>query len=133
MGRRSQRHQRSGGRHLGADDVRLLGVESASRGSRRRGRGGVGRSGSGAARVNSAGEDTAAKLRIDVGGFFGDYWILEVGESYEYAVIGVPSRDYLWILSRTAKLDQTKLDGILARTRAAKFDTARLEYTLQAP
>jgi len=88
---------------------------------------------SSAARVNPAGEDAAAKLRIDVGGFFGDYWILEVGESYEYAVIGVPSRDYLWILSRTAKLDQAKLDGILARTRAAKFDTAKLEYTVQAP
>ena len=88
---------------------------------------------SSAARVSTTAEGTAAKLSIDVGGFFGDYWILEVGESYEYAVVGVPSRDYLWILSRTPKLDQTKLDGILARTRAAKFDTSRLEFTVQAP
>ena len=88
---------------------------------------------SSAARVSTTAEGTAAKLSIDVGGFFGDYWILEVGENYEYAVVGVPSRDYLWILSRTPKLDQTKLDGILARTRAAKFDTSRLEFTVQAP
>ena len=88
---------------------------------------------SSAARVNTTAEGQAAKLSIDVGGFFGDYWILEVGESYEYAVVGVPSRDYLWIMSRTPKLDQPKLDAILARTKAAKFDTARLEFTVQAP
>jgi apolipoprotein D and lipocalin family protein len=88
---------------------------------------------SSAARVSTTSEGQAAKLSIDVGGFFGDYWILEVGDSYEYAVVGVPSRDYLWIMSRTPKLDQAKLDGILARTKAAKFDTSRLEFTLQAP
>jgi apolipoprotein D and lipocalin family protein len=88
---------------------------------------------SSSARVNTSSEGLAAKLSIDVGGFTGDYWILEVGEHYEYAVVGVPSRDYLWILSRTSKLDQTKLDGILARTKAAKFDTSRLEFTQQAP
>jgi apolipoprotein D and lipocalin family protein len=88
---------------------------------------------SSSARVNTTTEGQSAKLSIDVGGFFGDYWILEVGENYEYAVVGVPSRDYLWILSRTAKLDQPKLDAIVARTKAAKFDTSRLEFTVQAP
>src|SRR5215471_19685917 len=39
-----------------------------------------------------------AKLALDIGGFYGDYWILEIGDSYEYAVIGHPSREYLWIL-----------------------------------
>jgi apolipoprotein D and lipocalin family protein len=84
-------------------------------------------------RVDGPSEAGSAKLNIEVAGFLGDYWILEVGEHYEYAVVGVPSRDYLWILSRTSKLDQTKLDGILARTKAAKFDTSRLEFTQQAP
>ncbi len=55
--------------------------------------------------------------------------MLEVGEHYEYAVIGVPSRDYLWIMSRTPQLDQTKIDGIVGRMQASKFDTSRLEYT----
>ena len=85
------------------------------------------------ARVNASGEGAASKLSLDVGGFGYDYWILEVGEHYEYAVIGVPSRDYLWILSRTPQLDQAKIDAILRRMRASKFDTARLEYTPQAP
>jgi apolipoprotein D and lipocalin family protein len=71
------------------------------------------------------------KLSLDVGGFLGDYWITEVGDSYEFAVIGHPTRDYLWILSRTPKLDPAKLDGILDRAKKRQFDVSRLEYTPQ--
>src|SRR3982751_6896864 len=35
---------------------------------------------------------------------WGDYWILGVGPEYSYAVVGDPSRTYLWILSRTAAM-----------------------------
>jgi apolipoprotein D and lipocalin family protein len=77
--------------------------------------------------------DSTSKLSLDIGGFTGDYWILEVGDHYEYSVIGVPSRDYLWILSRTPTMDATVRDGIVKRMNAAKFDTSRLEYTVQAP
>lgn len=72
-----------------------------------------------------------AKLSIDVGGFTGDYWILEVGEHYDYAVVGVPSRDYLWILSRTPKLDEKIYASLVQKAHDAKFDTARLERTEQ--
>jgi apolipoprotein D and lipocalin family protein len=88
---------------------------------------------SSAAHISSASGDTAAKMSIDVHGFTGDYWILEVGEHYEYAVVGVPSRDYLWILSRTPALEKATLDAVVQRMRANKFDTSRLEYTLQGP
>jgi apolipoprotein D and lipocalin family protein len=74
---------------------------------------------------------TPAKLALQVAGFSGDYWILEVGSSYEYAVVGHPSRSYLWILSRTPALDSTTLEGILGRARGNQFDTSRLEYTPQ--
>ena len=46
-----------------------------------------------------------------------DYWILEVGPNYEYAVVGHPSRDYLWILSRVPQLDPHIYDRILASLR----------------
>ncbi len=74
-----------------------------------------------------------AKLAIDVGGFYGDYWILELGPSYEYAVVGHPSRSYLWILSRTSTLDDATLQGILSRARAKQFDTSRIQMTPQSP
>src|SRR5260221_1925413 len=38
----------------------------------------------------------SAKLALKVGCFYYDYWILEIGSSYEYAVVGHPSREYLW-------------------------------------
>jgi apolipoprotein D and lipocalin family protein len=74
---------------------------------------------------------TRAKLALQVGGFSGDYWILEVGSSYEYAVVGHPTRQYLWILSRTTTLDSTSLQGILGRAQDNQFDTSKLEYTAQ--
>jgi apolipoprotein D and lipocalin family protein len=77
--------------------------------------------------------ESNAQLTLQVGGFSGDYWILEVGEHYEHAVIGVPSRDYLWILSRTPTLDPAVLDGLVANAKAKKFDTSRLEFTKQVP
>jgi apolipoprotein D and lipocalin family protein len=72
-----------------------------------------------------------AKLSLDIGGFYGDYWILEVGDHYEYAVIGTPSRAYLWILSRTPTLDEATMRGLLEHARAKNFDTSRMELTKQ--
>ena len=72
-----------------------------------------------------------AKLSLEIGAFSGDYWILEVGDHYEYAVIGTPSRAYLWILSRTPTLDSTTTNAILARASSKQFDTSRIEYTPQ--
>jgi apolipoprotein D and lipocalin family protein len=73
-----------------------------------------------------------AKMALDIGGFYGDYWILEIGKDYEYAVVGHPSRSYLWILSRTPALDAPTLQGVVDRTAGAGFDTSRLEYTVQS-
>ena len=74
-----------------------------------------------------------AKLAIQVDGFTGDYWILELGPNYEYAVVGHPSRLYWWLLSRTPTLDATTTAGILTRATAEAFDMSQLEYTQQPP
>jgi apolipoprotein D and lipocalin family protein len=74
---------------------------------------------------------TNAKLGIDLGGFIGDYWILEVASDYHYLVVGHPSRDYLWILSRTKQLSADDTSHILARVQSQGFDTSNLVYTTQ--
>jgi apolipoprotein D and lipocalin family protein len=74
-----------------------------------------------------------AKLALDVGGYTGDYWILEVGSNYEYAVVGHPSRLYFWILSRTPTLDPTTMQGVLGRAQSNHFDTTQIQYTPQPP
>ena len=63
--------------------------------------------------------------------FWGDYWIIDLGPEYEYAVVGHPSRDYLWILSRTPTLDAEIYDGILTRVDEMGYPLERLQKTLQ--
>jgi apolipoprotein D and lipocalin family protein len=74
-----------------------------------------------------------AKLSLDVGGYTGDYWILEVGSNYEYAVVGHPSRLYFWILSRTPTLDPITVQQVLVRAQNNHFDTTQIQYTPQPP
>lgn len=74
-----------------------------------------------------------AKLALQVGEFAGDYWILEVGPEYEYAVVGHPSRLYLWILGRTPTLDAATMQGIVVRAQSNQFNTSQLEFTPQPP
>ena len=63
--------------------------------------------------------------------FSGDYWIIDLGTEYEYAVVGHPKRSYLWILSRTPKLDKAVYQGILERITAQGYDLKPLIQTPQ--
>jgi apolipoprotein D and lipocalin family protein len=63
--------------------------------------------------------------------FTGDYWIIDLDPDYRWAVVGHPSREYLWILSRTPQMDAATYDGILARLRAQSYDTTKLVKTPQ--
>jgi len=64
--------------------------------------------------------------------FEGDYWIMDLDEAYTYAVIGDPSRSFLWILSRTPQLDVTLLDEIFEWLPTQGFDPERLIIVEQA-
>jgi apolipoprotein D and lipocalin family protein len=75
--------------------------------------------------------DQPGKLSLNFGGFYGDYWVIDVGEQYEYLVVGHPSRDYLWIMSRSTSLPQATLDGVLERAKKNGFPTGILSYTKQ--
>lgn len=61
--------------------------------------------------------------------FWGDYWILDVGEDYEYAVVGSPDRKYGWILSRTPTLEWATLEGILNRLAQQGYEQDAFEMT----
>ena len=75
---------------------------------------------------------TNAKLKVTFfWPFYGDYWIIDLGENYEYAVVGHPSRKYLWVLSRTPEMGESVYRGILERLEKQGYDTARLIRTPQ--
>lgn len=75
---------------------------------------------------------TNAKLKVSFfWPFYGDYWIIDLGREYEYAVVGHPDRTYLWILSRTKQMDEELYREILGRLAAQGYDTAKLIKTTQ--
>jgi apolipoprotein D and lipocalin family protein len=80
--------------------------------------------------------DPASNARLKVSffwPFWGDYWIIDLDPDYQWAVVGVPNRKYLWILSRTPTMDETVYDGIVSRLEAQRYDPARLNRTPQPP
>jgi apolipoprotein D and lipocalin family protein len=92
--------------------------------------GGKLRSAKGRARVVD--KETNAKLKVTFfWPFRGDYWIIALGRDYEYAVVGHPKRRYLWILSRTKKMDEGIYEAILGRLEEEGYDTTRLIKTEQ--
>ncbi len=77
-------------------------------------------------------EDTNAKLRVSFfGPFEGDYWIIGLDEDYEWALVGEPRRNFLWILSRTPQMDDETFDSILAMLPDLNYDPSQLELTPQ--
>lgn len=76
--------------------------------------------------------ETNAQLKVTFfWPFKGDYWIIDLDDDYQWAVVGVPSRKYLWILSRTPTLDGSVYDGILRRVIDKGYDPTRLKLTAQ--
>lgn len=89
------------------------------------------RTAAGVARVPDP-EGSTAKLEVRIGGpEWSDYWILEVGPTYEYAVVGQPDREGLWILSRDPTIDPVAYAELLDRLEAQGWDTSKLEKTEQ--
>lgn len=73
-----------------------------------------------------------AKLKVQF--FFpirGKYWIIDLADNYSYAVVSHPNRKYLWILSRTPKMDDSVYKGILSRLSESGFDLTSLVKTKQ--
>lgn len=64
--------------------------------------------------------------------FWGDYWIIGLGDDYEYAIVGHPKRKYGWILSRTPALDDAMKERIQAELRAQGYDPDDFETTVHS-
>lgn len=78
-------------------------------------------------------KETNAKLKVQFfWPFSGKYWIIDLAEDYSYAVVGHPNRKYLWILSRTPKMEQITYDNILKHVSEKGFDISKLKITDQS-
>lgn len=53
--------------------------------------------------------------------FSGNYYIMALDENYQYALVGDPSRKYLWILSRSKTLDDGIYSALMAHANEEGF------------
>lgn len=58
--------------------------------------------------------------------FSGKYWVIELDKEYRYALVGDPSRKYLWILSRTKHLAPDIYDHLLETAKSHGFNTSTI-------
>lgn len=56
----------------------------------------------------------------------GDYWVLYLSPDYRVAIVGEPSREYLWILARTPTLAQDEYQSLMPKLSEAGYDPQRL-------
>lgn len=62
---------------------------------------------------------------------WGDYWVIDLDDDYQLVAVSEPKKEYLWILSRTAKVDPARYQSLLTKLQQKGFDLRRLEITPQ--
>nr|WP_277347475.1 lipocalin family protein [Wenzhouxiangella sp. XN79A] len=62
---------------------------------------------------------------------WGDYQVMALDRGYRWALVGEPSRKFLWILSRTRGLPRARIDELLAEARRQGFPVDRIDFTPQ--
>lgn len=61
--------------------------------------------------------------------FYGDYYIIELANDYSYALVGSPSRKYLWILARSTDIDSSVIETLTASADEKGFETSKFIFT----
>ncbi|MCX6653523.1 MAG: lipocalin family protein [Candidatus Bathyarchaeota archaeon] len=75
-------------------------------------------------------KESGAKLKVTFfWPFYGDYWIINLGKDYDYSVVGTPNRKYLWILSRTPKMDDKLYSQLIEFVKSKGFKINNLIMT----
>lgn len=80
-----------------------------------------------------------SKLKVSFFGLFGvrfflgDYWVMEVGPDYDYALVGTPSRRWGWVLSRDPNPPAERIQQWLDRLRDFGYDPDKFKLTPQTP
>ncbi len=58
----------------------------------------------------------------------GDYWIIDLDQNYQWAVVSAPQKKSLFILSRQAPMDEKLLQNILTSLKLRGFNTDDLIF-----
>jgi apolipoprotein D and lipocalin family protein len=58
--------------------------------------------------------------------FAGDYYIIDLDPEYQYALVGDPSRKYLWVLCRGKEISPEIYSTLLSKASNLGFDTSKM-------
>lgn len=73
-----------------------------------------------------------AKLKVSFfGPFTGDYWIIGLDKDYQWALVGHPSRKYLWILARQPGMSDKLYNRLVALAVKQGYQAANIMRTPQ--
>jgi len=77
--------------------------------------------------------DSNAKLKVwFFWPFKGNYWIIDLDENYNWVVVGEPTRNYLWILSRTPSMNPDLYRQIVEKLPRKGYDPEKLQRTVHS-
>lgn len=62
---------------------------------------------------------------------WGDYWVIDLDAAYQLVAVSDARREYLWVLSRTARVDPEVYEALLGRLSQKGFDLQKLQLTPQ--
>jgi apolipoprotein D and lipocalin family protein len=63
------------------------------------------------------------------GPFYGSYVVFALDhENYQYALVCGPDKSYLWLLARNPKMNEDIKNDLIAKAKAAGFDTGKLLF-----
>ena len=63
---------------------------------------------------------------------WGNYWVIDLDANYSLVAVSEPSREYLWVLSRTPQVPAQEYQALLQRLKAQGFDLSKLELSPQS-
>lgn len=79
------------------------------------------------------GEKDVARLKVTFfWPFYGGYNVIQLDhESYKYALVCGPNKNYLWILARSRELEDAIIKDLISTARKLDFDTKELIFVEQ--
>ncbi|XP_058067581.1 temperature-induced lipocalin-1-like isoform X2 [Magnolia sinica] len=86
-------------------------------------------------KANPSSDEAKLKVKFYVPPFLpiipvvGDYWVLYIDDDYQYALIGQPSRTYLWILCRQNHMDEEIYMQLVEKAKEQGYDVSKLHKT----
>ncbi|XP_030456524.1 temperature-induced lipocalin-1-like [Syzygium oleosum] len=89
-------------------------------------------------KADPSSNEAKLKVKFYVPSFFaifpaiGDYWVLYIDADYQHAVVGQPSRKYLWIISRKSHIDDKIYNQLVQKAVDEGYDVSKLHKTPQS-